>query len=66
MNTSGDGRFAWQEGYGAFSVGISQQATTIAYIRAQAEHHNKRGFEEEFLAFLKKHGIEHHPDHVMG
>ena len=66
MNTSGDGRFAWQEGYGAFSVGVSQQAPTIAYIHSQTEHHHKRGFEEEFLAFLKKHGIEHNPDHVMG
>jgi REP element-mobilizing transposase RayT len=66
MNTSGDGRFAWQEGYGAFSVGVSHQATTIAYINSQAEHHHKRGFEEEFLAFLKKHGIEYNPDHVMG
>ena len=59
-------RIAWQEGYAAFSVGISQQTSTIAYIRSQAEHHHKGGFEEEFLAFLKKHGIEYNPDHVMG
>jgi hypothetical protein len=66
MNESGPGGFAWQEGYGAFSVGVSQQATTIAHIHSQAEHHHKRGFEEEFLAFLKKHGIEYSPDHVLG
>ena len=56
MNDSGANAFAWQEGYGAFSVGISQQAGTISYIRSQAEHHHKLGFEEQFLAFLNKHG----------
>jgi len=66
MNDSGSGGFAWQEGYGAFSVGVSQQATNIAYIHSQTEHHHKRGFEEEFLAFLNKHGIEYDPDHVLG
>jgi putative transposase len=66
MNDSGASNFAWQEGYGAFSIGISQQADTISYIRSQAEHHHKRGFEEEFLAFLKKHGIEYDPSYVRG
>ncbi len=66
MNDSGADSFAWQEGYGAFSVGISQLGETIAYIRSQAEHHRKRGFEEEFLAFLKKHGIEYDPTYVWG
>jgi len=66
MNDSGANAFAWQQGYGAFSLGISQQADTIAYIRSRAEHHHKRGFEEEFLAFLKKHGIEHDPNYVWG
>jgi putative transposase len=66
MNESGAGGFAWQESYGAFSVGVAQQAATIACIHSQAEHHYKRGFEEEFLAFLKKHGIEYNPHHVMG
>lgn len=66
MNETGDGRFAWQEGYGAFTVGISQQAKTIRYINTQAEHHEKRNFEEEFLAILEKHGIEYDPKHVWG
>jgi putative transposase len=57
MNDSGANGFAWQEGYGGFSVGISQQADTVAYIRSQSEHHRKRRFEEEFEAFLRKHGI---------
>jgi len=58
--------FAWQEGYGAFSVGISQKNDTIAYIRSQAEHHRTRSFEDEFVAFLKKHGIEYDPKYVWG
>jgi REP element-mobilizing transposase RayT len=58
--------FAWQEGYGAFTVRISQREDTIAYIRSQAEHHRKRSFEEEFVAFLKKHGVEYDPQHVWG
>jgi putative transposase len=58
--------FAWQEGYGAFTVGISQKAHTIAYIQSQAEHHRNRSFEEEFLAFLKRHGVEYDPQYVWG
>jgi REP element-mobilizing transposase RayT len=53
------GHFAWQEGYGAFSIGISQVGRTIGYIQRQAEHHRKTTFQEEFLAFLKKHGLRY-------
>ena len=49
--------FVWQEGYGAFSIGISDVSRTIAYIESQEEHHRKRTYQEEFLAILKKHGI---------
>ena len=66
MNEKHTRDFAWQEGYGAFTVGISQRDDTIAYIRAQEEHHRKRSFEEEFLAFLKKHGVEYDPQYVWG
>src|SRR5208337_3228143 len=48
--------FAWQQGYGAFSVGISQVQETVHYIEQQLEHHRTRTFQEEYLAFLKKHG----------
>lgn len=47
--------FSWQQGYGAFSVGISQMPETIRYIEQQAEHHRTRTFQEEYLAILKKH-----------
>ena len=49
--------FAWQEGYGAFSVGVSGVDRTVAYIRNQAEHHRTRSFREEYAAMLKKHGF---------
>jgi len=66
MNENHAQGFAWQEGYGAFTVGISQKADTIAYIQSQAEHHRKRSFEDEFVAFLKRHGVEYDPGHVWG
>ena len=49
--------FGWQEGYGAFTIGISQVQETITYIQQQKEHHRRTTFQEEFLKILKKHGI---------
>jgi REP-associated tyrosine transposase len=66
MNETHTSHFAWQEGYGAFTVGISQKADTIAYIESQAEHHRKRSCEEEFIAFLRKHKVEYDPRYVWG
>ncbi len=59
-------RFEWQQGYGAFSVSISQQDQTVAYINSQPEHHRKRNFEDEFIAFLKKHKIDYDARYVLG
>lgn len=56
--------FAWQEGYGAFSIGVSQVERTRAYIAGQAEHHRVRTFQEEFLQFLETHGIEYDPRYI--
>ena len=66
MNEKHAKNFAWQQGYGAFTIGISQKADTIAYIRSQPEHHRKRSFEEEFVAFLKKHNVDYDPRYVWG
>ncbi len=57
--------FAWQEGYGAFSVGASQLEAVKEYIRSQPEHHKKHCFEEEFLALLRKYNIRFDPDEVF-
>jgi len=58
--------FAWQEGYGVFSISISGIDDTVAYIKAQDEHHKKRTFKEEFLAFLRKHSIEYDERYIWG
>jgi len=58
--------FEWQEGYGAFSVSVSQVAQTIAYINNQREHHRIKTFEEEFIQFLKKHHINYDARYVWG
>jgi putative transposase len=57
--------FAWQEGYGAFSVSSSNLSAVIRYIDRQESHHNKKSFEEEFIALLKKHGVDHNPKYVF-
>jgi REP element-mobilizing transposase RayT len=49
--------FAWQEGYGAFSISISHVDATRVYILNQEKHHRTRTYEEEFVAFLRRHGI---------
>jgi putative transposase len=66
MNENHTQGFAWKEGYGAFTVGISQKAETIACIQSQPEHLRKRSFEDEFVAFLKRHGVEYDARHVWG
>lgn len=50
--------FQWQEGYGAFSIGMSSIDTVTRYIARQAEHHQRYSFEEELEMFIVKHGME--------
>jgi putative transposase len=58
--------FEWQEGYAALSIGVSQVPDTKQYIANQREHHRTKTFEEEFIAFLERHGIEYDPRYVWG
>ena len=58
--------FAWQEGYGAFSIGVSGVDETVAYIQDQERHHRTLTYEEEFLAFLERHGLEVDERYVWG
>jgi len=51
--------FAWQEGYGAFSVSKSEETNVIRYIHDQEHHHRKRAFKEEYLAFLDRYQIDY-------
>ena len=66
MNETHCKEFAWQEKYGAFTVGISQPADTIAYMRSHPVHHRKRTFDHEFIALLKKPKVEYDPRYMMG
>jgi len=59
-------RFSWQEGYSGFSVSASNVADVIRYIHNQESHHKKMTFDKEFLALLKKHGVEFDPKYVFG
>jgi putative transposase len=52
-------RFSWQTGYATFSVSRSNVSEVLAYIKNQEEHHKKMSFQEELLAFLKKHKVEY-------
>ncbi|MBW8869604.1 MAG: IS200/IS605 family transposase [Acidobacteriales bacterium] len=49
--------FAWQEGYGAFSVSSSNKCAVVHYIEHQAEHHRVRSYETEFEAMIRKSGM---------
>ncbi len=52
-------KFAWQDGYGAFTVSMSNLGRVSAYIRNQEEHHRTRTFKDEFLRFLEAHKIDY-------
>jgi putative transposase len=49
--------FAWQSGYGAFSVGFSQVEEVSRYIAGEEEHHRKMSFEDEFRLFLARYQV---------
>ena len=51
--------FYWQSGYGIFSVNPSEIDIVVNYIENQKEHHKKRSFQEEFVAFLNKYRVEY-------
>jgi REP-associated tyrosine transposase len=52
-------RFAWQLGFAALSVSKSNAAAVSRYIAEQEQHHRKMSFQQELIAFLKKHAIEY-------
>lgn len=58
------GHFAWQDGYGAFTVSSSAIGDVGAYIDNQPVHHRTMTYEEEFLLFLEKHDVEYDPKYL--
>ena len=59
QNTFVNGRFSWQEGYGAFSHSRSQVPQVVKYIQNQEEHHKQRSFREEYLDLLEKFEVDY-------
>ena len=58
IHRQGVAKFAWQEGYGAFTVSPSQLSKVQRYIEDQIEHHRKKTFEEEYVELLRLSGVE--------
>ena len=58
--------FGWQDGYGAFTVSKSNLPEVVRYIQNQREHHRKNTFQDEYLEFLRKHGIEYDERYLWG
>ncbi|MBK8954182.1 MAG: IS200/IS605 family transposase [Saprospiraceae bacterium] len=59
------GKFEWQTGYGAFTIGQSQIATIAKYILNQEAHHKKKTFREEYIDFLKVYEIDFKPEYIF-
>ena len=57
-------QFAWQAGYGGFSVSPALHDKTKWYIENQEEHHKKMTFKEELVAFLKEYGIDYNEKYL--
>jgi REP element-mobilizing transposase RayT len=56
--------FAWQSGYGIFSIGYSQIEAVRGYIAGQEEHHRKVSFQDEFRELLRRYEIEFDEQYV--
>ncbi|MCE3017876.1 MAG: IS200/IS605 family transposase [Pirellula sp.] len=57
--------FEWQNGYGAFTVSFDRVETICRYIRNQEAHHKTKTFQEEYIDFLERHGIEFRLEHLF-
>ncbi|WP_281226090.1 IS200/IS605 family transposase [Flavobacterium aquiphilum] len=60
-----NGKFSWQEGYGAFSYSKSHLDNVIKYILKQEENHKNQTFKEEYLSFLEKFEIEYEDKYLF-
>lgn len=58
--------FAWQDGFGVFSVCKSHADKVVEYIKNQRKHHEKRRFEDEYVELLRLHGIDYDERYLFG
>ncbi|MDX1940528.1 MAG: IS200/IS605 family transposase [Saprospiraceae bacterium] len=59
------GKFEWQTGFGAFTVGQSQIQAVVKYILNQEEHHKKKTFRDEYIEFLTAYQIEFNTAYIF-
>jgi hypothetical protein len=57
-------KFGWQDGFGAFTVSVSQKNRVVEYIENQIAHHASHSFQDEYLHLRKKHEVEYNPRYV--
>ncbi|MBW7676851.1 IS200/IS605 family transposase [Chryseobacterium chendengshani] len=60
-----NGKFNWQEGYGAFSYSKSQIDKVVSYILNQEEHHKRKSFKEEYIELLNKFEIQYEEKYMF-
>ena len=60
-----NGKFEWQTGFGAFSIGQSQLPKIINYIKKQEEHHRTKTFKEEYINFLNAYDIDYKTEYIF-
>jgi putative transposase len=58
--------FAWQDGYGAFTVSKSQLPEVIRYVERQREHHRRQTFQAEYRGLLDRHGVDYDERYLWG
>jgi putative transposase len=58
-------RFAWQDGFAAFSVSHSKRDEIRRYIEGQEQRHGEMSYQDEFLALLRKHDIAYDRRYVF-
>ena len=51
--------FAWQDGYGAFTLGPPAIPGVTAYINDQEQHHARETFRDEFLGMLNEYAVKY-------
>ena len=61
-----EGKFNWQDGYGAFTVSASMKTAVIRYIETQREHHQQQSFEAEYRNLMQRHGISFEEAYLLG
>jgi putative transposase len=58
-------KFAWQNGFGAFSYSHKHVIRVIDYIRNQEKHHSKTKFKEEYFNLLHENEVDYKSEYLF-